>query len=195
LSNNRTLIVRADPVVEQDQDGVNDWTELGAANQGDGNGDAIPDSAQPHVASASTLDGTAPVTFAVDQNQTLANVRPIPNPSPGDMPNETFPIGHFSFEVRDLTPGAAADVTIYLPGGLPMQSWWKYGPTPNNPTPHWYDFSFDGTTGAEINGNVVTLHFIDGQRGDSDLTANGTIVDPGGPSGFPYAVYLPSVQR
>jgi hypothetical protein len=26
---------------------------------------------------------------------------------------------------------------------------------------------------------VVTLHFIDGQRGDNDLLANGIIIDPG----------------
>ncbi len=195
LSNGRILILRADPVAEQDQDGVNDWTELGAANQGDGNGDHIPDSAQPHVASTTTLDGVYPVTFAVDPNQTLANVTPIANPSPGNAPGDPFPVGHFSFEVRDLTPGAASEVTIYLPSWVVVRNWWKYGRTPNNPTPHWYNFAFNGTTGAEINGNVVTLHFVDGQRGDDDLTANGVIVDPGGPTGFPFATYLPTVQR
>lgn len=195
LSNGRILILRADPVAEQDQDGVNDWTELGAANQGDGNGDHIPDSAQPHVASTTTLDGSYPVTFAVDPNQTLANVMPIANPSPGNTPNATFPIGHFSFEVRDLTPGAASEVTIYLPSWMVVNSWWKYGRTPGNTTPHWYEFTFDGTTGAEINGNVVTLHLLDGTRGDDDLAANGVIVDPGGPTGFPFATFLPTVQR
>ena len=28
----------------------------------------------------------------------------------------------------------------------------------------------------------IILHFVDGQRGDDDLTANGQIVDPGGPA-------------
>src|SRR5439155_13531525 len=28
----------------------------------------------------------------------------------------------------------------------------------------------------------VTLYFVDGQRGDDDLTANGVIVEPGGPA-------------
>jgi hypothetical protein len=36
-------------------------------------------------------------------------------------------------------------------------------------------------TGAEFNGNIITLHFVDGQLGDDDLTANGTILDVGGP--------------
>jgi len=39
-------------------------------------------------------------------------------------------------------------------------------------------------TGAVIVGNIITLHFVDGQRGDSDLVADGVIVDPGGPGEF-----------
>src|SRR5262249_33776479 len=41
--------------------------------------------------------------------------------------------------------------------------------------------TFDGTTGAEIQDNVITLHLVDGGRGDADGVANGVIVDPGGP--------------
>jgi hypothetical protein len=40
---------------------------------------------------------------------------------------------------------------------------------------------YDGTTGAVINGNEITLHLVDGKRGDHDLTANGEIVEPGAP--------------
>ena len=63
-------------------------------------------------------------------------------------------------------------------------SYWKYGPTPDNATPHWYDFEFDAEsrTGAQIDGNTITLHFVDGARGDDDLTANGQIKDPGAPT-------------
>lgn len=46
---------------------------------------------------------------------------------------------------------------------------------------HWYDFMDDGTTGAVISGNTITLKFVDGQRGDDDITVNGTIMDQGGP--------------
>ena len=35
---------------------------------------------------------------------------------------------------------------------------------------------------AVIDGNRITLWFIDGDRGDDDLTANGVIKDPGGPA-------------
>jgi hypothetical protein len=53
--------------------------------------------------------------------------------------------------------------------------------TPDNDIPHWYEFLFDGTTGAEINENIITLHFVDGSRGDNDITTNGIIIDPSGP--------------
>ena len=33
-----------------------------------------------------------------------------------------------------------------------------------------------------INGNVITLHFVDGKRGDDDLTADGIVIDIGGPA-------------
>lgn len=46
-----------------------------------------------------------------------------------------------------------------------------------------------GVTGAEINGNIVLLHFIDGQRGDDDLIGgNGVIVDDGGPGTSIYSI-------
>ncbi|MCB8925443.1 MAG: DUF11 domain-containing protein [Ardenticatenaceae bacterium] len=195
LDNGRIVVVRADPVRDNDGDGITDWDELGAPNNGDGNGDGIPDSVQPEITSASSLDGAYQVTFAVNPNQTLVNVTPIANPSPGDAPNQRFPLGYFSFEVHDLNPGAAAEVDIYLPSWMVLNGWWKYGRTPDNPTPHWYNFTFDGTTGAEINGNIITLHFVDGQRGDDDLTANGIIVDPGAPSTWANSVYLPAVMR
>ena len=49
-------------------------------------------------------------------------------------------------------------------------------------------FTYDGQTGAEINGNLVTLHFVDGQRGDDDLTPDGKIIDQGGPGSPPIPV-------
>ena len=56
-------------------------------------------------------------------------------------------------------------------------------PTNETTTPHWYDFMWDEITGtgAQISGNTITLYFVDGQRGDDDITSNGTIVDQGGP--------------
>jgi hypothetical protein len=64
---------------------------------------------------------------------------------------------------------------------MSAEDFYNYGPTPENPEPHWYPFTYDGTTGAEINGNIVTLHFVDGARGDADLSADGILTAAGGP--------------
>jgi len=66
----------------------------------------------------------------------------------------------------------------------------KFGPTPDNPVDHLYEFSFNGETGAEFSGNEVILHFVDGKRGDSDLTKNGIIVDPGTPARHTERIFI-----
>ena len=73
-------------------------------------------------------------------------------------------------------------IIVHTPPAGGISSYWKHGATPDNPTPHWYEFMSDGTTGAEIAGNVITLHFKDGARGDDDLQENGVVVDPGAPA-------------
>lgn len=94
-----------------------------------------------------------------------------------------YPLDFFTFEVTNIDPGESVQVSLILPEGTGnVDSYFKFGPTPDNPEPHCYDFAFDGTTGAQImsNGEIV-ITFVDGLRGDSDLTANGVITDPGGP--------------
>ena len=78
-----------------------------------------------------------------------------------------------------------------MPPGEKPTTYWKYGPTPGEAA-HWYEFLYDGTTGAEFNGNIITLHFVDGQRGDDDTAADGSISDDGAPgesssSGWSYS--------
>ena len=70
-------------------------------------------------------------------------------------------------------------MTLLLPPGIVANQYFKFGTTPDARFNHWYTFLFDGTTGAEILPDRVLLHFVDGQRGDDDLTANGEIVDAG----------------
>lgn len=71
-----------------------------------------------------------------------------------------------------------------------FNTFYKYGPTSRNPTPHYCRFLFDGRTGAEFLDDRIVIHLRDGERGDDDLTANGIIVDPGAPvinnSSFPH---------
>ncbi len=194
LRDGREVIVRADPTQDNDGDGRSDVQESYGPRSGDGNFDGINDGTQPHVATFPNAETGGYVTFESDDQHRLQNVVNINNPDPDTAPpNVTFPIGHFQFEVTELEPGGSTTVTLYTPRAI--QSWWKYGPTPANPTPHWYEFTYDGRTGAEILAGRVVLHFVDGERGDSDLTANGVILDPGAPAGFPHTVFLPSIER
>jgi CSLREA domain-containing protein len=174
---------------DADGDGVSDGDEGGGANGGDGNADGVRDAEQPNVVSVRNPATGGFVTLEAPAGTTLRNVRALENPSPDDGPTEAFPLGFFDFSLSGLTPGASVPVKLYLPAGVEPRSYFRYGPTPDNASPHWYDWFYDGLSGAVIDRNVVTLNFTDGWRGDDDLAANGTIADAGGP-GFPYRIVV-----
>jgi uncharacterized repeat protein (TIGR01451 family) len=101
-------------------------------------------------------------------------------------------VGFLPFDVHNVSPGQHIAVTIVLKllPGESVNQYWMYGSpgldSNSNPLPkQWYRFDpYDPVTdtGADINGNVITLHFVDGLRGDDDLNADGVIQDPGGPA-------------
>jgi Divergent InlB B-repeat domain len=166
---------------DQDNDGIPDTEEDGGANNGDGNQDGTKDSEQSHVASLKTYDGWSYITIASPDGTALTAVKATANPSPSDAPTDIhFPYGFFGFTVTGVT-GTGTTVTVHLPESAQSIGYYRYGPTPENGSDHWYDFSHDGETGAQINDNVITLNFQDGGRGDDDLVADGTIKDVGGP--------------
>jgi hypothetical protein len=173
---------------DMDGDGVANTVEDAAPNAGDGNNDGIADSTQGHVVSFPnavngsyvTLVTTPPLVFDLAGDQTSVL---FTDPSKA-IQGLNFTSGLFGFSVTRPNSNDAGVVTVevILPEGALPTTYYKYGPTPDNPQDHWYEFMYDGETGAEINGNLVTLHFVDGQRGDSDLEVNGAILDPGAPA-------------
>jgi hypothetical protein len=96
-----------------------------------------------------------------------------------------FPYGFFGFTVSGMGQGSCTTLTLFLPSTPSLNIYYKYGGTPDNPTDHWYEFMFDGTTGAEIfheaDQTRIVLHFCDGLRGDDDLVVNGSAIDLGAP--------------
>ncbi len=93
-------------------------------------------------------------------------------------PGVTLPHGAVSLRLTDGMPGSNATVVLAYPENLPAGTrYYKYGPTTDNPTDHWYAYP-----GAVISGNTITLTLTDGGAGDSDLSVNGIIDDPGGPA-------------
>jgi hypothetical protein len=179
-----------------DADGISDAVEDGGPNGGDGNNDNIPDSSQDNVTSFPTVapgaEEGAYVTLQSAGGTTLAGVvaSEVENVPVAPPAGVEFPVGVLTFTIEDV-PGDFTELTLYLPDGVVANTYYKYGPTPDNSAPHWYEFLYDDTlpdtnpnygTGAEfVAANIIILHFRDGFRGDNDLFTNGTIADPGSP--------------
>jgi uncharacterized protein YkwD len=171
---------------DSDDDGMPDHEEYGPNKNDpsyDGNGDGLPDAEQNHVASGHTFNAKYYVTLTVSDPASLKDCKSVASPSDDNTPTDiSFTYGFFEFIIAGLDPGDSATVTLYLSKEELPDTYYKYGATPNNPSDHWYKFLFDSQTGAQINGHIITLHFIDGQRGDDDLdNTNGSIIDIGGP--------------
>jgi hypothetical protein len=178
--------------LDGDRDGVDNSLENGAPSDGDGNIDGVADSVQANVVSLPSTATGGYVTLESAGRTTLTLVTTVENPSPGDVPQGVaFPLAFFEFSVNGIGAGATTSVGLFVPEGIELNSYYKYGPTLQNNTPHWYEFMYDGTTGAEILQDRILLHFVDGQRGDDDLSADGEIREPGGPAQILSGFYFP----
>ncbi len=176
-------VITTTGTVDSDGDGVPDVTEAQGANNGDSNNDGIPDKEQPYVASLPNASDGRYLTLMTAEGHVLREVEAINTSSLETLPDgEDFPFGLLSFEIAGVSTGEDVTLTIALPSGVSVDSYYKYGKTSANPNDHWYDFMFDGVTGAQISTGMVLLHFRDGLRGDDDLLENGAIKEPGGPS-------------
>ncbi len=100
----------------------------------------------------------------------------------GLLVDREFQHGYLGFEITNVVPGDNT-VSVTLPAGASPGAYYNFGPTSDDANPHWYEFTFDGVTGAEVTGNVIVLHYVDGLRGDADLLEDGTIsASRGGPA-------------
>jgi hypothetical protein len=186
LNQNTTITATFNP--DGDLDGISDAMEDAGPNGGDGNRDGAPDSVQANVATFKTINGNY-VTLISETGSELKDVVATVNPSTNDSPElASFPKGFFGFKMSGLTPGQETTVILILHERQDISTYYKYGPTPDNLTDHWYQFLAEGATGARIvqtsNQTSIFLDFIDGQRGDDDLLANGEIADLGAPTTF-----------
>ena len=103
-----------------------------------------------------------------------------------------FPHGLFDFKVGGCGAGATATVQVTFPQALPAGTqYWKYGPTPGPVAAHWYALGAGAPNNLVMTANTATFTISDGGMGDDDLSANGVIVDQGGP-GFVAAATSPA---
>jgi Tol biopolymer transport system component len=127
-----------------------------------------------------TCTGTAGFQVSSGTMQNLTAVDENTLPIEG-KPSLEFPHGFFSFSITGLSNGQTVTVAVELPSAVPVGTqYWKYGPTQDNNLNHWYQLPM----GDDDGDNVITITLVDGGLGDDDLSANGIIVDQGGP-GWP----------
>ncbi len=187
-----------------DGDGVSNIEE---ARAGDRNRDGIEDAQQSNVASVRSPVTNEFFTLVAPVGISFKNVDVVTNPAPGVTGNPEvegfeFEDGFLTFEIEDdpnvnervLQEGGELDISILIPENANANTYWKYDAILG-----WYEFTYDGETGAQFfdvdglvknpdgspaedddNVDLVVLHFIDGGRGDDDGLANGVITDPGG---------------
>jgi hypothetical protein len=167
-------------VPDGDNDGVPTDEEQGpdgTETTYDGNNDGEADAAQANVVSGHTYDNVNYITLASPADTAIvdAEVEELPESAPTEF---DFPYGLISFAVDNITPGGASTMEIYLPEGQTCDTYYKYDEASDT----WEEFLYDEATGtgAVIEGNKITLHFVDGQRGDQD-DIEGIITDPGTP--------------
>jgi MYXO-CTERM domain-containing protein len=143
----------------------------------------------PNVRSTRTELGTL-ATFTAGVDMVFDDVQTVPTntaltwltsfTSPPDQ-SVQFNNSMFSLEISGAMGANGLIVTLYDGAINRPTRYYAYGKTPDNQTDHWYDFSYDSATGtgAEIVGDKIYLHFVDGQRGDEDLIANNSITHTG----------------
>jgi len=186
-----------------DVDGISDSIELAGPNQGDGNNDDIPDDMQNNVASFAVASGKYVNLVSDDMIVEVAPgiFEPVPtildnmmlvDTIPDGVPAETFfDYGLYAYNVNLPAAGGIFQVALFYPVDATPDTYYRYGPTPDNPEPHWYDFSLDETgtgavnlgrvtitsaSGNNVEKNMVVLTFVDGLRGDDDLAINRRVV-------------------
>lgn len=184
-----SLPITVATAVSTDYDGISDAVEANAPNNGDGNLDGIPDVSQDNVTSIPNAYDNSYLTLVAPDGATLTEVAALEQPTEGSGSKEPakklvkFVSGLVAFTIEDIVQSTT--LTIHFSPDRQFSTYYKYGATTSEkPIPHWYEFLYDGQTGAIIDNesHTITLHFVDGQRGDDDLTVNGRIEDDGGPA-------------
>lgn len=175
--------------VAGEDDGVTSVLEDLGPNNGDGNYDEIADSRQSKVATIPDINGNY-VTYIVDSGLSFRNMSILQLSDVAELPVQLVGgSGIFDFTIEGVSPGQYLELGVILPADLNPDAYYLYGMTVDNPDQHWFDFDFDGETGAIIIGqvgytsssddivskNVLRVILKDGGRGDMDMTVNGSV--------------------
>ena len=164
-------------VVDLNGNGISDADEVD--DTVDFNLDGIPDNEQSQIikcvraSDGSVSIGIEKASSSAEEIESLEVIDPDTISDTVNRPADLI-FGLFAYRLRVTNPGDTATIRIYFSGDIfASDVFYKYD-TING----WYDYS-DHTTYND-DGQSVTLELRDGGYGDSDGSANGVIVDPGG---------------
>jgi hypothetical protein len=161
---------------DRDLDGVPDSVEDAGPDGGDMNGDGIPDSWQPHVASLPGDGGQAYVSLSVPPRHFLANVSSAPSPSPsGSAANAQFPLGLVHYQVVLEEPGAASEMTFRTDLASPVVNRYFQLQGAGGSPEDWQFLMQNTRDGARVYADRIEVTFRDGGRADQDGSENGLI--------------------
>lgn len=178
---------------DSDSDGVLSAIEDAAPNGGDYNFDDIADSQQNSVASFISKTGEY-ISLVVDSNYVVSNIIPTLDNQAINLPtNIEFKHGVLEYDIAVDAPGAIIEVGLVLPPGVAPESYYLYGETKDNTTPHWYPYKntqlFANSTVTTPNGtfvqNFIKVTVQDGGPGDADKTINSKITIGPAVAAFP----------
>jgi len=170
------------PLDDSDDDSIKNDIEAAAPNGGDGNNNGKPDSEEPHVVSLPNAIDSGYVTLVAPVGAMFSQVKAVTRESVASVPSElNLPVGLLDFQAEGVPASVTFAMQFRAEGNHDWTGYSKYGPIPSLTESHWYNFNYDGVTGAIINNPTITLQFMDGSRGDDDLEKNRIIVDLGGP--------------
>jgi len=159
----------------RNQGGVSMIIEDGAPNNGDGNGDGIPDRLQDNVASIRNAGNREYITLAVEDCDYMFDVNPLPSNDPEAY---LFPYGMVEFKV----PCSEANVTLIF-HSLPAFTDFVYRKISS--AGNYFEFTNARFGQMQVGGKTVAtvrLNLKDGGPEDFDGIINGVIYDPGGPA-------------
>ncbi len=175
----------------------------------------VPDQFNCTIASVSTLDEGVTNNTTDSKSVDLEVIKIVPIVP--DDPGYDYPFGLVEFTLDCTAEESEGPLAVYIdvmiipdsgPVDLTNYRYRKYGPLPNGMTvvlppngelngepngvyengiSQWYDFMYDGQTGAQlINSNTFRLYFVDGQRGDDGVGILDKIIfDQGGAAPVP----------
>ncbi len=192
-----TAVVGVTIFADDDDDGI-----INEDEPGDSNLDGLLDENQNNVTAIPSLDdigaftlvGTGSVNegFFPDEPLFFANAEADVDSPEDPAPEEVvFDGGFLSFDIEGIDVGEAVTISVLLPDDEEFNTFFIFDNLTEDGEPEFFDFLFDGTTGAEFfdddddgEADRLLLHLVDGGLGDSDFAADGVITISQAAAGF-----------